>query len=662
MPAGRKRKLQDPEQKEALTSFIGAKRVSVRDATDLWNAGPGESISCSAMHSRKQEVSAPLQACFDWFSMPDVDPEAEAWPIYVANLERTLNCLSLRSSEWGTGLEKAVNAAGGIRLLIYNDEAQAGNILNPDPVKKVLLVYIAIASMQDALAAEEAWIAVACVQKTVLENLRGGTSALMALIMKALHSKANLELDLPTGRRLVSLFTPSCYLGDHDGQRASFSIKGSAGSLCCIMCYNVLFRWNKEVPADCCTIEEHRAERFYLRRDEDFFALADSISEEGRPTWKQRLQQTSGITWVPDGLLFDVEARVLLPPSTCSTDILHDYFTNGVCNWEIGATMKHLQSKGCTLELLLDYAVAAGWRRAGDGEKTRPATLRRFFRPKFFAENEYKGDANECWSFVFLMRFLLSFFLENDEDPECVQVVDCFAALHLLCRELRRLRYMTCPLEGNMLTTLAELTRRHQELYVLTWPDLVRPKCHHRMHAPASAAMLRWLPNVLTHEKKHRCVKSGGLLDRMRAFLHASTKLQKSVLPRLLETSFFTGYNKLCPWSLGEPNRRANQALKEKFNDPGLRSCNQCHLLHRPVGRGDILLFAEEAWQMLCAVQGPQTPLTLEVRVLWHVASTVYGTIWHRSNSTKWATLSRNTCFTVAAWWKEESDNIVCLH
>ena len=78
----------------------------------------------------------------------------------------------------------------------------------------------------------------------------------------------------------------------------------------------------------------------------------------------------------------------------------------------------------------------------------------------------------------------------------------------------------------------------HQQSFTAAYgQDACIPKHHHRFHLPAAALKLGFLPHCETHESKHRCLKSGGLVDRQKGKLADHNQIQHQLVARFLEVT-----------------------------------------------------------------------------------------------------------------------------
>ncbi len=99
------------------------------------------------------------------------------------------------------------------------------------------------------------------------------------------------------------------------------------------------------------SVSEHDHRKFLPATSADVFRKADRLAEavrdweqgRGRKNVWETLSKASGVSYHPDGLLYDAELRVFLDPcEQIMFDGMHVLFSNGVCQLETGLALQHL--------------------------------------------------------------------------------------------------------------------------------------------------------------------------------------------------------------------------------------------------------------------------------------------------------------------------------
>ena len=128
-----------------------------------------------------------------------------------------------------------------VRLAIYCDDAQGGNVMAAKASMKASLIY-AIFLDFPILHMENLWITLAVLKARDVAKCKGGLASVMSELL--CFYKAEFDNGLPieiTKGDPDLIFVPKIvYLADHEGLRASLGCKGAAGIKPCLKCFNIL--------------------------------------------------------------------------------------------------------------------------------------------------------------------------------------------------------------------------------------------------------------------------------------------------------------------------------------------------------------------------------------------------------------------------------------
>ena len=166
-----------------------------------------------------------------------------------------------------------------------------------------------------------------------------------------------------------------------DAQRATWSIKGSAGLKPCLFCLNVL---NKGHP------DAHDKCKFLQHTDEQYFAAAEELTAIDVASPRKTRETVLGATHADGIALSDPGARTRLPPSSACNDVLRTYFAGGVASMEISLLMSLAALGGLKPVDLRDMAAADDWHCPGSGLANCRGLLRRILDPRMFDADMYK--------------------------------------------------------------------------------------------------------------------------------------------------------------------------------------------------------------------------------------------------------------------------------
>ena len=266
--------------------------------------------------------------------------------------------------------------------------------------------------------------------------------------------------------------------------------------------------------------------------------------------------------------------------------------------------------------------------------------------------SNYRGQAEETWSVAFLLFFLAC---QAGLARAAPAVLRSFTLLKATCSELRVLRWRWLPLrDQEELQALSDLQRDHQQAFLVAHgAELLRPKHHYRFHLVDACLRLRCLSTVAAHEKKHRALKSSGLLDNQKKRLHSSLSLQESLLPRLLEKTI-QGANDfgLFMWGIQNPYQKRPHAWANFLRDDSLQEAKSVQLLQRKVTRGDLLLWSAVGGRVEHCLEGERCGLFLVLQKLEKIRSEPFGSVWRLSDATcVWKPVVSEP-WTTPSWWR----------
>ena len=651
------------DTRAAIQACLENTLASQRDAVYIWNAAVRSTARECITRRTTADVEAsrlsPAADCYMRVPMRSSDASSDKTHIvWIGDLPKLLQWLASNSRAWRQHLIAMLREKPEIRLVFYSDEVTGGNILAPEKKKKAVLVYICL---RGSLYHREAcWITAACVQHLMLDKIRGGFTAVMREIVSRIHRDDLLtegfELELAGERFRVRLLSPSLMISDHEVQRATFGIKGSAGLLPCINCCNVVSKHATSIPPGFVTIAESDLRRFVCRTNEAYYEAAAAIQAERTTSRRSVLEKAYGLRWAQDGLMFCEETRKHLPPQGSCTDTFHDYFCNGVASWECGAILERLQERGLSVAALLDTAVASQWHREGEGRSFRSNTLGRMLGEKYFDKGGFRGSGSDCCFLVPLLNYYMCLVASRTHSPD--PKFQCFDALVRVCRELWRLQYnhLTPFSDHSEVLPLALLQQEHQEQVLRAYDlDFVKPKHHHRLHIPKACMLLGRLPNCCAQEKKHRHLKTGGLLDRTHTQVNRFDAWQQALLPRLLQLSAVPTH---CfePCELREPARPTDYKTKRDLGDDSLRESLIADIGRRKVEVGDVLVWSEEAGHVKRIVQGDTARLRFQLMRLRHLSHEPWGSRWELSDELRWYAPQPRSSYKIAMWWRVDED------
>jgi hypothetical protein len=268
------------------------------------------------------------------------------------------------------------------RFILYNDEAVPGAVLRMDNKRKLVCYYLSIRNWgPKILSHEAAWLPIGVLRQSVAKRVRGKFSAVAKYVLRSLlvgtHSirvsGALVEgVGLDGGAALIFADLGNL-IYDEAACNATMSTKGAGGlfpCLCCKNVYNTKAEGEEALSAhdpsgSLVDISCSDPRLFDCRSDDDWWFAADLLSRLQPTLTKAQFEEQErifGLTWNPDGLLWDVELREHVPPIKVQTyDPAHCLLCHGLMQKEMSLLLVRMKAQGTTWESIR-VLMAADWR------------------------------------------------------------------------------------------------------------------------------------------------------------------------------------------------------------------------------------------------------------------------------------------------------------
>ena len=660
---GRKRKLQ-PEREAQLAGALLDPCASIHAAERIWNAAAPQS---AVAHPTAQRVVAralqPLRAVFSPVALPCTNKEHKVC-MHVADLEPLLRLVCQESPHFAACLREAALAVPhhALQCILYHDEVQAGNPLSVLKSRKGSLFYVSFLSMRRVLHSEAAWLCVAYISHDDACRVQGGLSAACRHLVRRLlsdHNQRGFGLQLQSHPTWVRVTASAKFVSDMDAQRATFRHAGASGNKPCLFCSNIL---SKRATIPCSffrSLEVSTLANCHTVKDEELWESIDLVESLTKKKDIQAWEKTSGFKYDPHSLLYDREARKMLTILETSNDVMHLYFCNGICNWELASVIAGFRAAGLSLDMLRTACEASSWRGPSCSDHCSPTYQRNLWSEKMLNEDRttWRGSAQQTRSFMMLMTYYAVRFAEPRK--LCELQVQSLLLLTDVIRQLRVMQYAWLPLTPEQCRVLASRQQQHHEAFLKAYdPCNLKPKHHGRLHLPGAAAKWGWLPLCEVHESKHRQFKEGSV----RFPTNDPAQLQMSLLPRLLrQTVDLAEAAQLGAWRLQTPLLEAPAEVRALF--PG-RTVSASRRLCAPpceTGQRDLVLWDD--WGGII-----QHALSVDGQFYWHVQDLTctkkerWGTVWRKLAKNSVVALDIHKPPMLPAWWRDDCNVRLCLH
>ena len=358
---------------------------------------------------------------------------------------------------------------------------------------------------QKGLTTEDLWFTTAILRTNKVQQLEGGVSALSRVVVQMFQPlKRGILLTFRTGNRKFFFGTMKVLVADEAALKAMWAVKGAAGTLPCLMCWNLVQQrgglhledtTGKLVPHTCTDLS-----KILARTDEDFKTAAKHLASEKLRRNKKRfeqLEQSMGINYVPTGMLFDEELD-LKPIAHTMYDWLHIYLVNGLFQSQANLMLDTLSKNRVKHDDITAFF------KSFSGPKEQASNLKAAVQAfeKAKTKDAWKPAASEVLCVYPLFRLLV---LEASFDD----AVDKLAAKSflILCRILDLLseggkgqQVDPAKLQQLILQHLDTFKSAHRD-------DDMQPKFHFSIHLPELLRRHKLLVSCWTHERKHKQLK-----------------------------------------------------------------------------------------------------------------------------------------------------------
>ena len=403
-------------------------------------------------------------------------------------------------------------------LIVYSDEVTPGNQLLTLNARKTWAFYWSIFEFGPAvLADEEAWFEVLLCRSVQSTKVKGGVSALFAIVLKAFFNPnghhmgvVGIKLQMHDGSRVRVYVKLLLKLADEAALHYSFGCKGSSGLKPCLKCLNV-FNHSFTAGRGISITEDSVAvdttcfdkSRFIPTTKAKILEIMDYLADKhnaGSEAFKDACTNL-GWTWVPCGVLSDPFLRDMIDPSQQSAyDPMHILFVNGLFGHHVHELINALQPR-VTYARLHQYAAAWTWphrlRSATGLNALAPEKARSSWKAKAF-----KCTASEGRSLVPVLANYVENTVMKSDDAHVLQHGACFLLLVEVIEviEVTNRRDAVAPL--SLATASQAYLNSFKHLYGV---HALVQKHHMLLHL--ADQLTSFLPSCYCLERKHKNVK-----------------------------------------------------------------------------------------------------------------------------------------------------------
>ena len=223
--------------------------------------------------------------------------------------------------------QKPATVASPWSIVVYVDEATAGNMLRQDPTRKSYLWFWQFAEFGPELLSREGnWFLGGMLRSNIAHNLAGGISCMFKHWVKHFFSPGASFHDGITCDGLSKVFVIKAalhtVLADADAMKAIWRFKGSSGCKPCQFCMNVVSSRSRHIGGRFVSVESPEVRSFCLHTDQTVWGAADHLAQlkTGTHTKKHFAEQEQmlGLPYHPEGVLWDHDLRTHVRPISAS--------------------------------------------------------------------------------------------------------------------------------------------------------------------------------------------------------------------------------------------------------------------------------------------------------------------------------------------------------
>ena len=303
-----KRRLDEQTQDKIRKGLTvkGASERAINDLWNLWSDDKGAQVPHSNFARIVQENLAPWQATVKPIKFERVDGGHITLPI--GQLRPVLSKLCEDAEAFQQSMQRALQQNECLTPVFYSDECTAGNVLSNEKQKKAVLWYMSWLECFHLLKVPTMWICIAAVQTQCVQELKGGTSAVMtAILAENVSEELQQGFALPGGLHFKQSLK-AFYLADMDAIRGTYSLKGSAGLRPCVLC-DVLKKDSGLLEHEASYVDISASSGFRMNSDASIFGECDRMKLCRTRAQLELHEKATGIVYDDATLMFSKSER-----------------------------------------------------------------------------------------------------------------------------------------------------------------------------------------------------------------------------------------------------------------------------------------------------------------------------------------------------------------
>ena len=237
-----------------------------------------------------------------------------------------------------------------LQVLLYCDEVVPGNVLKGNNQRKLVSFYWSVGQYGASISREDLWMHICAARSSRLKDVKSTYSQVFQVFKKVaslffedpFDLRKGVMLTFPGERRRMVFGRTTMAVADEVALKQMWSVKGSSGTM---LCFRNLVAWSSrldEYGPNLVPSCQTNLENVIPHTDRSILDNAQYLRQQKpmvNKTTFEKLEQSLGLSFAPDGALWDQEfCRHLQggPISATCFDWMHIFLVSGLWNSECG--------------------------------------------------------------------------------------------------------------------------------------------------------------------------------------------------------------------------------------------------------------------------------------------------------------------------------------
>ena len=405
------------------------------------------------------------------------------------------------------------------RFAAYADEVTPGNVVSPDNLRKVWVIYWALIDCsRQSLHKEDAWFLLAAKRSSEVKKISGGIAAMFKECLKLFFtggandvSTVGVHFEFPDGEAAHLWLRLDQIVQDDGAHKAIWCCVGASGSRFCMLCQNAFARASGEVDSDNEEIlvnDVTHVSGLHLATEATIHESLDKLdayhveflATPKSKTWFREREQALGFKYEPHSVLRD---DALKSKVQATKQFVHDWMhvmaVSGVINVTLFLVIAACAAAGVGWEQFREYVAAWFWPKG----QQNPASILTPKRVTAYKKvKKIKCQASELISIL----PVIALFIQLAVIPAGVAVDACMV---LLCLADVLDLLMATPRGNVNPKTLQDAVEKFLDKFKETFGTKpMITKFHSMLHFALELDRFGMLLTCWVQERKHKMVRT----------------------------------------------------------------------------------------------------------------------------------------------------------